>query len=503
MKKIIIFCILYLMLAFDSYSQKLTYSPILKKENQNTEFKIIGKNGNDYIVYKNNYRKHYFTFYDESMNVVDDITLESIPQKILNIDFLNLNDGIIIIYQYQKNNIVYCDAIKMIENGNKISEPINLDTTYIGYLSDNKIYGTSFSEDKNLILLYKQNSKNGKINLATKLFDIQFNLMETSRTSSEYNQRKEEYSDCYVDNEGSYLYSVEKRRKNNNYIENLDVVIKKRGVDTSCKITLPLNDKFIDVSYIKIDNLNKSYIVNAFFYNENKGHVKGLYTAKIPTSNFTNFQASFNPFSETLANSISSGNKEFNLDDLVPQQIILKKNGGFVLISESIYTESRTANNIWNRNYYGSYPYSSYDYLPYSPFGYSQFWNNYNRNDVTRYYNNDILITDIDSSSQMNWTSVLHKSQADINRDDFLSYVLLNSGDELRFLYLDKTNQKEIVLGVGVNSMGDLKKYPTLKSNERGYEFMPKLGKQIGYNQLIVPYLHFNNLGFAKIDFNL
>ena len=103
----------------------------------------------------------------------------------------------------------------------------------------------------------------------------------------------------------------------------------------------------------------------------------------------------------------------------------------------------------------------------------------------------------------MNWSSVLHKSQADINRDDFLSYVLLNSGDELRFLYLDKTNQKEIVSGVGVNSMGDLKKYPTLKSNERGYEFMPKLGKQIGYNQLIVPYLYFNNLGFAKIDFNL
>ena len=199
----------------------------------------------------------------------------------------------------------------------------------------------------------------------------------------------------------------------------------------------------------------------------------------------------------------SSDLKRYAIDDLQPQQMILKKNGGFLLVSESFYSETMNNYNTWNRNYYGSYPYSSYDYLPYNPYGYSQFWNNYNRTNNTRYFYNDIMVSEVDSSSQLKWSTVIHKSQADVNRDDFLSYGLINSGGEIQFLYIDNNNKKEIVSRCGIKGSGDLQKYPTLKSNERGYEFMPKLSKQVGYSQLIIPFVYSNNLGFAKIDFSL
>ena len=44
------------------------------------------------------------------------------------------------------------------------------------------------------------------------------------------------------------------------------------------------------------------------------------------------------------------------------------------------------------------------------------------------------MVSEVDSISQLKWSTVIHKSQADVNRDDFLSYGLINSGGEIQFL---------------------------------------------------------------------
>jgi hypothetical protein len=49
---------------------------------------------------------------------------------------------------------------------------------------------------------------------------------------------------------------------------------------------------------------------------------------------------------------------------------------------------------------------------------------------------------------------------------------------------------------------GKLSQNPTLKNLDRGYEFMPRFGKQVSANQLIVPCYYRNNICFAKIEFN-
>ena len=94
------------------------------------------------------------------------------------------------------------------------------------------------------------------------------------------------------------------------------------------------------------------------------------------------------------------------------------------------------------------------------------------------------------------------KSQVRDLRAELLA-IAKDLGGEIQFLYIDNNNKKEIVSRCGIKGSGDLQKYPTLKSNERGYEFMPKLSKQVGYSQLIIPFVYSNNLGFAKIDFSL
>jgi hypothetical protein len=41
-----------------------------------------------------------------------------------------------------------------------------------------------------------------------------------------------------------------------------------------------------------------------------------------------------------------------------------------------------------------------------------------------------------------------------------------------------------------------------LKNLDRGYEFMPKYGKQVSSNQLIIPCYKGNSICFAKVEFN-
>ncbi len=77
----------------------------------------------------------------------------------------------------------------------------------------------------------------------------------------------------------------------------------------------------------------------------------------------------------------------------------------------------------------------------------------------------------------------------------------MNVGGELHFLFIDKDKQKEIISNHSVSPSGEIKRYPTLKSNERGFTFMPKLGKQVGARQMIIPYIYLNRIGFAKVDF--
>jgi len=48
---------------------------------------------------------------------------------------------------------------------------------------------------------------------------------------------------------------------------------------------------------------------------------------------------------------------------------------------------------------------------------------------------------------------------------------------------------------------GTTKRNPTLRTYERGYQFMPRFAKQVGARQVIVPSTYRNRICFAKIDF--
>jgi hypothetical protein len=77
-----------------------------------------------------------------------------------------------------------------------LSEQILLDTCAISFWADNKkVYSTSLSDDKKRLLLYRKNSKNDVLTITAKVYDDNFNQLDSIRNILAFEQKKNFYSD--------------------------------------------------------------------------------------------------------------------------------------------------------------------------------------------------------------------------------------------------------------------------------------------------------------------
>jgi hypothetical protein len=500
--KSVFFLLILVFLFTDSFSQKVIYTEPQKKDNASMKFEILGKFSSGVLVYKNSSRQHIIAVYDNDMQLLSENILDFIPDKIIDIDFVNYANHFFVIYQYQKNNIVFCAAADVADNGNVISGPFMLESTSISFLADNKIYSTAYSEDKTKILLYKRYIKNDNLDFLAVVFDAKFNPVDSFTQIMPTNQRKEIYSDLSIDNEGDFIYAKTIRKNANSPATEMKVFKHQFHKDSLHVVNIPLEEKAVNTSLIKIDNRNKKYLLNAFYYGENERNIEGLLSVSISTNEFDKFQTSFNAFTTERKSTGSNFNATY--DNLIPKNIILRKSGGFMLIAEDFYNESLYDDNRWNRyDPYNPYmPYSSSNgYYMNSPYynSYRPYGNNFDQGRL-RYYYNNIFIADVDSSLQTTSLNEINKRQYDTDNDNNLSFCFMNTGKEIHFMFIENAQEKSLITDHALSTNGSIRKFPVIRNEQRNYEFMPKLAKQIGANLIVVPFLYFNKIGFAKIE---
>jgi hypothetical protein len=442
------------------------------------------------------------SIYDNEMGLKDKVDLDFMPDKTLNADFVVYPDFAYVIYQYQKRNTLHCMAAKIDGNGKKMGEPVQLDTTHISIFADNKIYNMVNSEDKQKIMIFKIQKKYDKFNFATLLFNGQLQLQHLSRMEVPYDDRKDIYSDFYLDNEGTFISAKSTRGGNRELISKLYLVTKAPMADHFDEIELPLNKSYLDEISVKIDNVNRRYVLNSFYYNQKRGNIDGLYTAildKKTNKLLANNMAEFNDSMKREAK--TDGPLRLAFNDYFIRNIILKKDGGFILSAEDFSTQSRS--NQWNRlDYLYSYPYtSSYDYYLYSRSSYWYYYRPRSIGSLTRYYYNNIIVMNVDKDGKLVWVNVIRKEQYDDGDDNYLSYQVMNAGGELHYLFNELERRAQLISDQSITADGVLTRNPTMKSQDKGYQFMPRFAKQVSSRQIIVPCMYRTYICFAKIDY--
>ncbi len=95
----------------------------------------------------------------------------------------------------------------------------------------------------------------------------------------------------------------------------------------------------------------------------------------------------------------------------------------------------------------------------------------------------------------------MNKEQYGDDTDNYLSFSTIITESEIHFLFNLLEKRDKLLTDNTLSSNGSVKRNPTIKSIDRGYEYMPKLSKQVGARQLIIPCTYRNQICFAKVDF--
>ena len=269
MKKIYPFAIVFLLFAFcnNTLAQpEIMYADVNRADVQRMNFEIIGKTANNYLIYKEIKGRHWISVYDENMRELENVPISVLPSKseLMDVTFFSSGNGAWLIYQFQKENVVYCEAAKVEANGRILDVPKLLDTTIIAYKADNRIYNTLINEDGSKIMLFKINRKDRTLyHLATRLFDNQLITLNSGMVSIPMNPDGDYLSGYSLDNDGNLVF-VKYNRMKSGEIGAASLMVKPFQKDELDDHSLNINNLFLDDIKVKIDDKNNKYLLVSF-----------------------------------------------------------------------------------------------------------------------------------------------------------------------------------------------------------------------------------------------
>ncbi len=498
-----------LALSSTSQAQRVFYTDIDKDDYRQMNFEIIGKVAGNINIYKNYKNRHDITIYDNSMKLKDKVRLEFLPDRVSNVDFVVYPDAYHMIYQYQKKNIIFCAAAKINGEGKLLADPVVLDTSHVKNDNDIKVYSMIYSENKQHIMVYKVFRRNERFyTLTTLLYTNKLELEHKSVMTYPVDDRTGVFNEFALDNDGDLGFGRAAAQGSRDQITKFSFILKKAKEDTLIIHQIPMKDFTLDEIKIRTDNANGRFILSSFYYKPGKPNIEGLYTV-VWDKPQDQMQAQFLfPFNDTLRMDARTDkvSPKVAFNDYFIRNLIPTREGGYAVVAELYYTNSRTMG--WNRwDYlYGYNAFMPYDYSYFSPFNpynswrWADPWNRWG-NTMVRHFAENIMIFFFNREGKLLWSNTIQKKQFDDNTDMFLSYNLFNTGSEVRFLF-NQLERRELMLNSAtINAQGQVKRDPTLKGLDKEYDFMPRYGKQVGLREIVLPCMNRNYICFAKLDF--
>ncbi|MAT53120.1 MAG: hypothetical protein CMN32_01470 [Saprospirales bacterium] len=383
-------------------------------------------------------------------------------------------------------------------------------------------FAVDISKDSTHLLVYHDLpfEKNNPARFGFHVFDQNFDLVWEKEVILPYPDNQFTVEEYRVDDQGNVfllgvLYTDEakfRRRGNPTYRYVLLSYLNKGETEDEIQIDLP--NKFITDLTFRVGN--DGNLVFAGFYSDKGSYsIKGSYFFHLNPYDRSILNRKHTPFDfEFLTAFMRQKEKvralqaEQNNDprrspelyNYSLDRLILRSDGGAVLVAEQFYIERET--------YYRDY-YPTYGYYPYG------YYNSYYRNsrDIDYLYNyNDIIVVNIRPDGDLQWTARIPKWQETRNDGGYYSsYAMSIVRDKLYFLFNDDarnfdpkrkgdriykyTGSNEMMVLAEMNLQGDVQTYPVI-SGDGGVTLRPKMCKQTGLRELLL-------FGEAKRGFRL
>jgi hypothetical protein len=469
-------------------AQSLSISEAEKINTGLLNYRVLGKNSTGILVYKNKRDREVIETYDNSMALVRRKTLDMTLQPAESVNVLLMEDGSIVhVYVYKDKQAHYLEAQRMDERLIDIGPPQILDSLNRREDGNWDEFMIRHSNDRSRLLVYRQSLKGGQtIGIFMKLFDSK--LQESWRDDLTIIEPDHDMllQDAFVSDLGDVAFCFIRDNSRLRLETYPHTVLHFRAAEFGDFRRLEISDhadyRIREIAF-SWDVQNNRLVGTGFYSEPGRSFASGVLFLSAQASGEW-FNYTFTPFSpefvKNLTGQSSKKREEIPMYDI--QELIVRSDGGVVLISEFINETSE-----------------AYEYTDYDPY-----YGGYRTS--TRYINyheyEDILLIMIDPDGALSWEDVIRKKQ--VSREDHgrnSSFALLNVQSQLFFIFNEDISYNTNVLQYVLDTGGKINRNTMFNANTNEVMLVPRKARQVSGNEIIIPSIYKNNLAFVKLTY--
>lgn len=478
-----LFLVLLGFLSLQAAAQEVIYAPYQKFDHRKGDFAVAGRVGERIYTYRSSGEEHFLDAWDDSMNLRATVVLDFFPAKVSAAHFVPYPDHIVVLYQTTERNRSLLYAARLDERGLLQGRPLLLEEMKTGIFgSGGDLYDYTVSEGKNFILFYRAEEGRKDITLRGWLLNNQGQKVK-SINANYAAAGSVRPGDLIVTDQGSVYLTALRTAGVKDYAGEGVLLQLDSGTRRLTVLPLPLKDIYLSSVFMRVAGSSGQLVIAGFYSDTKNGQYDGVYfTSYDPVAGaFAPLRQM--PFTERLRAATGARNTKKAFNDFVIRNLVVRKDGGFVLVAENAFVSARTA----------SGPYGFYSYY-YGPFVYGA--------TIREYYYNDIVALSYGPDGTLEWSSFVRKSQ--YSQEDggrFSSFAFLNTGGSLAMLFNDFNNRRSSIQLAAIDGAGHQEVRSLAAGEASDPDWLPRLGRQTAQRELVVPCLRRGEICFTRVTF--
>ncbi len=418
-------------------------------------YDILGKIDGKILLYRDKGLDHTLQVFDENLWEKETVDLDFEKKRIEIIGLVPREKDFGFFYSYRRKGDQVLSCRKFNASGNLIdTATIAVNSALLTY----EKYFYAYSKNKQFVALFNFEKDNS---MRIYLFDLKNMVVVWNNLYAfDFAYVKRDFREIVLaDNGSSYLIFEKdnfKLGKPNAFIEVFKLDASSGNLSNQ---SFSMDEKYIVDYKVDYDNVNQSLVVAGLYGEKFRSRADGYFILKDGFFKFT-------PFDESLFHELEKNNKRkvTNLEDYVLAEILLREDGGIIMVSEMQRQFSRKSNVLDGRRQ--SFDISSY----------------------VDYYNEDLVVFSVHPNGEEHWRRILRKKQ--FSQDDggfFSSFFVFKSPTELRLIFNDEIKQDNTVSEYIVNPLGENERNIVMNTEYQKLKLRFLEAIQISTSEFLVP----------------
>lgn len=477
----LLFAALLLFFLAATQAQVVDISAPSKLPAKTGKFRIIGKN-NDGIMVRLYGVEDVLNIYADDLKLTASKTIAFKNQTGMLQHIMLNKTGSVVFYLFQDKKFSVLYAQPLSGKFAEIGKPVAIDTIYDRkeLVANNLRFKASV--DQNYLFVYYPFFASGQVQSMRYLcLDHALNKVYNRDIAIQRSEKELENSQAMVDNNGNSFLILKPAKQAEG--EQYDVFMVTATGDAAF-YSLFTDKAIFGEPGFEIDNKNGNLIVSGFYDDDTRrgeGEANGFMYASFDPDNGTPVSKKYTLLDKEFMTELTnrSSNEQGKLYTFNVKKIMLRNDGGALIIAESFIKDTREA-------------VSSISMQP----GFN------NVREYSVYQFNDIIAFSMNSKGEEEWSSIMRKKQ--VSEDDngvFSSFLIVNEKDRLHFVYMDDVSTAGGISEYMLSSDGVSTRKNLFNQEAKDVMLLPKMGKQISPNESVIPSYKNGSLQLVKITY--